>query len=214
MWGQWFQNRALRICNLSSRHTSNSLHVQNKVLPIELRRKIDVLILLFKTVNRGKYSADPDPQTRLHSAPNLYISKPNSTKFLKSVAYIGPQLWTVLLVELRVSHDLNSFKTAVRALINQAFLSLSVNLYLFNCLLTLDSFSLNFCLSCCWPVISVYVQLFVLLWTLCNDKSMSTSINQTWYSLYPPLDKRCIHVETLLYNCRFTLLSPLFWQPE
>lgn len=86
---QRFQNRALRVCCLCDRYTSNlELHVQNNVLPIDLRCKMDILNLMYNIAYRNHSNLDPErderlgPYTRLSAAPTLQCPRPNSSKFL------------------------------------------------------------------------------------------------------------------------------------
>lgn len=82
---QHFQNKALHVCCLGNRYTSNhELHHQNNVLPIELRCKTEVLNLMYKLAHRRNSPSLEDesdlvsqsnyhhcPQTRLRSGPVL-----------------------------------------------------------------------------------------------------------------------------------------------
>lgn len=70
---QVLQNRALRICTQSTRYVTNhSLHTSCNVLPISLRIKLDLLILMFK---------------KIHSNGMQAQSQPKSQRFRNSVTY-------------------------------------------------------------------------------------------------------------------------------
>lgn len=112
---QKFQNRALRICTLATRYTSNlNLHMACQVLPIEQRCKLDLLVLMFKRIFRGHEMVVPVRETRLSSAPMIAICKPNSSKFVKCISYQGPEMWNSLSAWIRQISELTRFKKAVR----------------------------------------------------------------------------------------------------
>lgn len=114
---QRFQNRALRVCCLCDRYTSNlELHVQNNVLPIDLRCKMDILNLMYNIAYRNHSNLDPErderlgPYTRLSAAPTLQCPRPNSSKFLQSISYVGPQMWLNLPAHVRNIQVLHPLK--------------------------------------------------------------------------------------------------------
>lgn len=95
---QKLQNRALRICTLTSRYVSNlSLHVSTNVMPIYLRSKLDLLVLMFKKVvkNRNLEVALENSVrvTSVRSAPVIEVVMPKSGRFAKSTSYVEPTTW-------------------------------------------------------------------------------------------------------------------------
>lgn len=124
---QVVQNRALQICCLTDRFVSN---YQNHVLPIRLCSKLDLLILMFKISRRavsGNTSLLVTSQrtTRLNAAPVLDIVRPNTSVFLRSKSYVGPNQWNSLPAQIRFLTDVDCFKKYVRQRIDQEFLSLT-----------------------------------------------------------------------------------------
>lgn len=118
---QTLQNRALRICTLSDHYVSNlSLHTDCKVLPISLRTKLDLLVLMYKKVRRldSDTGVDENTQsgmmTRLRSAPTLSTSVPTCQRFRNSVTYIGPTSWEVLTPFLRQQDSLEDFRKLIK----------------------------------------------------------------------------------------------------
>lgn len=126
---QRFQNWALHICTLSTRYTSNiSLHTACRVLPVKLRCKLDLLILMYKRLCRGHKIVVPVRDTRMSSAPLLAITGhywPNSGKYLKCISYLGPHLWNNLPTRVRLLRGLNQFKCAAREEIGIEFNALT-----------------------------------------------------------------------------------------
>ena len=55
-------------------------------------------------------TAVPVRNTRQHDAPSIYLPKPHTTLFKKSVIYLGSTLWNVLPNEIRLCDTLNDFK--------------------------------------------------------------------------------------------------------
>lgn len=122
---QLVQNRALRICCLANWYVSNySLHQQHHVLPIRLRSKLDLITLMFKT-SRRMVSENPtwstQRSTRLNAAPTLPMVKPNTSVFLCSMSYVGPNEWNGLPVHITQMTALDSFKKVIRQRIDSEF---------------------------------------------------------------------------------------------
>lgn len=124
---QLLQNRALRVCGLSNRRRSNySLHQEFRVLPINLRCKIDLLCLMHKSVSRQLASGNNTvstnrSQTRLMSGPSLPVPRPFSSVFLRSISYVGPIEWQKLPAQIRSIGDLAQFKRCIKHMINTEF---------------------------------------------------------------------------------------------
>lgn len=93
---QKFQNQALRICGLSGRYVwILTLHQQFNVLPIALRCRLDIMILMFKKVH---CSVSPNheskllaTQTRLYSGPTRCTPRPKLKPISKFFLIFGPQ---------------------------------------------------------------------------------------------------------------------------
>lgn len=115
---QKLQNRGLRICTLSGRYVSNLLlHASNNVMPINLRSKLDLLILMFKLVARrqsmNESYSNASRISRMQSAPIIEVVIPNSHRFIKTTSYVDPVTWQSLLPCLRQMTDLDSFKKQI-----------------------------------------------------------------------------------------------------
>lgn len=115
---QRLQNRALRICALASRYTTNlSLHQKCKVLPLNLWRKMDMFPLMFKLHKNSKMSDEDStvrPNTRYQLTNDPTLITPRNDRFLRSVSYAGPKLWASLPREVKDIGDMDKFKTTVR----------------------------------------------------------------------------------------------------
>lgn len=128
------QNRALRICGLTERGISNiELHRRFGVLPVALRCKLDLMILMFKKIRRIRGNlanfdteiAATRPRTSSHAGPVLPIPRPYSSIFRRSVSYMGPSEWLQLPSEIRSITDLGLFKNQVRRIVDTEFLGLT-----------------------------------------------------------------------------------------
>lgn len=133
---QKLQNRALRVCHCASRYTSNyELHLISGVLPIALRRKLDLLkIMYFRMLyNRGGDApattggtainlTQSRPLTRYSAARPPIFDKPNTTRFIESVTYQGPKLWADLPSDVKNLNDIRTFDREIRKLTKAEFL--------------------------------------------------------------------------------------------
>lgn len=125
------QNRAMRICGLSERRRSNSsLHQECRVLPINLRCKIDLLCLMHNRVRRHLASSSSmqlttRSQTRLLIGPTLPVPRPFSSVFLRSISYVCPAEWQQLPAQIRSVGDLAQLKKHIRHIVNIEFDGLS-----------------------------------------------------------------------------------------
>lgn len=124
---QKVQNRALRICGLAGRYTSNlTLHRHFKVLPIMLRCKLDILVAMHKRLTR-----EPTPGTSegvstwAQSVPTIPVPRARSARFMNSIAYQGPLIWESIPPYMKGIRDLESFKKCARLLVMQDFESLT-----------------------------------------------------------------------------------------
>lgn len=111
---QKLQNKALRICYCANRYTSNlELHTKAGVLPIILRRKLDLYKIMYNRALLKERSLPPDvnspdvnspvfepnyerPLTRYATSRPPTFVKPKTSRFLDSVTYQGPKIWADL----------------------------------------------------------------------------------------------------------------------
>lgn len=127
---QKLQNRALRVCFLSNRYTSNlELHKRANVLPLSLRRKLDMYKFMFKrmAISHDNYGNTNciRPSTRYGVARPPNIIHPKTSKFHRSVTYLAPFLWASLPNETKLLDDPDKFNSAVRKLIHTELEALS-----------------------------------------------------------------------------------------
>lgn len=128
---QKLQNRALRICYIVNRYTSNyELHSNAGTLPVALRRKLDLYKLMYKralldanTQIVPESSQNERPNTRYASARPLTFVKPKSSRFLESVTYQGPKLWADLPNNVKNLNDAGTFDKEIRMILHNEFLN-------------------------------------------------------------------------------------------
>ena len=119
---QVLQNRALRICHqtfIQDRQPSTlELHVNRNLLKLDKRRELHMLNLMHNRVYRDPKSPRaanrPTMQTRIHDAPVLPITRPNSEKFRKGPMYAGGLLWNALPNDIRNQHKTTCFKNTLK----------------------------------------------------------------------------------------------------
>lgn len=122
------QNRALRICFCANRYTSNiRLHMDANVLPLFLRRKLDVYKTKYVRMlsqERGSPVSHDRPITRFSSSRPPTFNRPNSVSFLNSVTYQAPKLWAELPSHVKNLNDSPYFDREVRKLIQSEMLQI------------------------------------------------------------------------------------------
>ena len=111
---QTLQNHALRCCyrikNPLDIHIDD-LHNNSNVKPVNIRRNRQILTCIWRNISKGVIEiAIPVRNTRMHDAPSVYLPKPNTTLFKKSVYYYGSTLWNSLPNDIRSCVDINDFK--------------------------------------------------------------------------------------------------------
>lgn len=108
---QRLQNRALSIVlKRGHRVSTHDLHVDTCMMKLEDQCKFDIDIC--GNVTKAPVfcqSISDAPSTRARSAPLINVGIPN-TKYLKSLHYLGTQLWNDLLPENRRIDDFNFLK--------------------------------------------------------------------------------------------------------
>lgn len=127
---QRVQNRALRICMCSDRYTSNlKLHLGAKVLPLYLRRKLEIYKTMYSRMLRAERNNNATPEISLEKDRNARpltryqalrpppLEMPNSVRFQNCVTYQGPKLWADLPSSLKTLNDSSKFETEIRHMI-------------------------------------------------------------------------------------------------
>lgn len=123
---QRVQNRCLRICNLVDKYTSNvELHLMSKILPLRLRRKLAICKFLYKKIRlKPEILVEPVRKGNRSSYKRLiYLSKPRTNGFRKSLSYAGYLTWNNLPVSFRLNNDYNSFKRVLKKMTNSVRLA-------------------------------------------------------------------------------------------
>lgn len=99
---QKLQNKSLRICFLSGRYTSNLvLHRQSNVLPLRLRGKLELYKLKYRISRKQLDPVETGVNTRSQNAFPIELIAPKSDKFLRSISYQGPRLWSELPAQIK-----------------------------------------------------------------------------------------------------------------
>ena len=99
---QRLQNQALRSIYKKDNHTNNKVHNSHETQTKKLT-------------------------TRAHDGPVIDVTKPNSTKYLKSIAYSGPVTWNQLKPDIRCIGDKNSFTRAIKSLYWELYKSMNTS---------------------------------------------------------------------------------------
>lgn len=127
---QKLQNRALRICMCANRYMSNlKLHVDTNVLPLYLRRKLEIYNEMYRRMLHAESSREADhtqsqsldvnrATTRYSASRPPTFTRPNCVKFLNSVTYQGPKLWANLPAQMKNLNDMSKFSSEVKNLVN------------------------------------------------------------------------------------------------
>lgn len=119
---QKFQNRALRVCTYANRYTSNiSLHRDTNVLPLYLRRKLETYKLMYSRMLNAEQinpACDSRPVTRFTSSRPPVFDRPKSCRFLNSITYQAPKLWSELQSQVKNMNDSSYFDREIRKVIN------------------------------------------------------------------------------------------------
>ena len=89
------------------------LHNTANLLPLKLRREIALLKIMFSKIQDRQGLQLRELTTRAHDGPIMNVSKPASSRYIKSVAYRGPATWNRLNPELRCLRDKNSILNVI-----------------------------------------------------------------------------------------------------
>ena len=107
---QRLQNRGLRVVLKRNCYASvNLLHVDAKILPLKYRQKLSVIKLMFNMKSNLEMRDVRPFSTRLHDHVSYKISFPNTERFKRSIAYVGPTFWNELPPYLKSIEDRDSF---------------------------------------------------------------------------------------------------------
>lgn len=125
---QKLQNRALRVCHGAYRYTSNiKLHIESNVLPMFLRRKLDVYKYMYNRIlalERDCPVGHNGPVTRFSSSRPPTFERPNCERFLNSVTYQAPKLWSELPADIKNMNDSTHFDREIRKMIRDEMLAI------------------------------------------------------------------------------------------
>ena len=110
---QILQNRALRIANGVDRDTEiEDLHTQSKLMKLKTRRRQHLLQFIYNRKDDicAKRRINYAIRTRASLKNNLLVKKPNTEKFKKCAAYLGPKFWNTLPTHIQASENKFVFK--------------------------------------------------------------------------------------------------------
>ena len=124
---QRLQNRTLRIIYKQDNYVNMyDLHNTANLLPLKLRREIALLKIMFSKIQDRQGLQLRELTTRAHDGPIMNVSKPASSRYIKSVAYRGPTTWNRLKPELRCLRDKNSFVSAIKCYFWETYRTLNI----------------------------------------------------------------------------------------
>lgn len=115
---QKLQNRVLRTCYLSDRYTSNiALHSKAHVLPLSLRRKLEICKLMYKRMNDPRLIKVSAPNSRITrysvAKPPIFVT-PRSKKFQDTITYQSSVIWASLPNKTKLIGDEEKFSNEVK----------------------------------------------------------------------------------------------------
>ena len=124
---QRLQNRTLRIIYKQDNYVNMyDLHNTANLLPLKLRREIALLKIMFSKIQDRQGLQLRELTTTAHDGPIMNVSKPASSRYIKSVAYRGPTTWNRLKPELRCLRDKNSFVSAIKCYFWETYRTLNI----------------------------------------------------------------------------------------
>ena len=94
---------------------------------MNLRREIARIKIIYNKVHNSHETQTKKLTTRAHDGPVIDVTKPNSTKYLKSIAYSGPVTWNQLKPDIRCIGDKNSFTRAIKSLYWESYKSMNTS---------------------------------------------------------------------------------------
>ena len=111
---QTLQNKALE-CALGreNRYNTNKLHVEAKLLKLKYKRKMHLMQHMFHVSHKSTFRGWRTHARRFmrSSKKNLIkIKKPNTSKFQRSLTYLGPKLWNSLPKDIIAHEDYGPFR--------------------------------------------------------------------------------------------------------
>ena len=91
---QTLQNRCLRICNAEPFHVPVIyLHEISQLARLDLRRKMHLILYMYKQKSNHAIVNARNVQTRAHDAILFTTDRPNSEKYKNNVLYKGAVIW-------------------------------------------------------------------------------------------------------------------------
>ena len=112
---QILQNKALR-CALvkENRFSTKELHKEAQLDPLKLRRRRHLLLHMYqfsKLKGFCNWKTKGRITTRNNSKKLMIVKKPNSTKYQKSITYLGPKTWNNMPKSLHEVENYATFKS-------------------------------------------------------------------------------------------------------
>ena len=94
---------------------------------ITVGREIALIKIIYNKVHNSHETQTKKLTTRAHDGPVIDVTKPNSTKYLKSIAYSGPVTWNQLKPDIRCIGDKNNFTRAIKSLYWESYKSMNTS---------------------------------------------------------------------------------------
>ena len=116
---QIIQNDVLRFCEykkLDDKIPIDVLHKKAKLVSLEQRRCIQLLIMMYKLSKDPVNIVIPAQNTRMHQKLVFRTDSKIGTKYANSPYYKGTKLWNSLSKEIQESESIYVFKKAIRKL--------------------------------------------------------------------------------------------------
>lgn len=116
---QRLMNISLRCCLKKSYDTSVFLmHVEAKVLPLDIRRNVSLLKLMYNCANKVAFEGnvlrvDKGVNTRSTKYKNFMMSRPKYEWYKMSVVYQGKKRWMELPVDLKKASNIKEFSNKI-----------------------------------------------------------------------------------------------------
>ena len=120
---QVIQNKALRCAlNHAPRFDTTELHAEAKLKKLKHRRREHTLLHMFQ-ISQNNTFLNWKKRTKINTSSSkkklMTVKKPNSSKFQKSITYLGPKYWNSLPLEIQQSATYPLFKARLHVHLNK-----------------------------------------------------------------------------------------------
>ena len=95
-----------------------NLHIETNSLLLEKRRKLQLLVAIYKAVNNNSVRLKENVRNlRMFDGLVVQLEHPNSIKYMKTPLYSGGELWNGLPAHIRNLQDIEKFKCAIKKIL-------------------------------------------------------------------------------------------------